>query len=60
MRYATELTVDVRADDPDEALRLRYKVEAALMEVQRKLPQAGQVRWFCSQKVEAVPEKKAG
>jgi hypothetical protein len=60
MSFATELTVEVRAEDPDDTLRLRLKVEAVLMEMQNKLPKGGKVRWFCSQAVEKVPAKAPG
>lgn len=59
MSYWTELTVNVKEEDPDKALRLRYKVEAVLQALAYK-EGLHKVRWFCSKPVDKVPEKKAG
>lgn len=57
MSFRTELIVDVQAEEPGDAVNLRFKVEQALMEVAGKLPKGSKVWWFCSKTVEKVPEK---
>lgn len=54
MSYSAELIVHVIADDPDEALRLRMKVEALLLVGTQNFPKSGKVRWLCSRPVSKV------
>lgn len=57
MSYSAELIVHVVADDPDEALRLRMKVEALLMVGTQNFPKSGKVRWLASKPVSKVVDQ---